>query len=245
MQENYSKAPIIEAIFDVQVELPENAGIAQLEAFCEKIAGSYPEKKERRRFEGKFEVKQGQSATAESVDLGLDGFLSWSADRLQVVQARFDGLSFSRLKPYESWDQHFPEFCKNLELYFQETSPVRVKRVVTRFINIIEIPLDDLEWNKYFADTPKELIRDAPVANFFSRLELNLLKSSAKAVITRTIMQSNNPAVKRVVLDIEVFVDMSIVPDIEMVSKVFKNLRKLKNTIFSKILTKRAKELIL
>jgi uncharacterized protein (TIGR04255 family) len=241
----YPNAPIIEAIFDVQVELPENVGIAQLDAFCGEIARAYPEKKERRRFEGKFEVKQGQAATAESIDLGLDGFLSWSADRKQVVQARLNGLSFSRLKPYESWDQHFSEFLKNLRLYFQEIAPLRIRRAATRFVNVIEIPLEDIEWHKYFSDAPKSPFRDALIVNFFNRLELKLLKSNATAVITRTIVQSNNPAVKSVVLDIEVFVDMSSEADIEMVAKVFKNLRGQKNKIFEKILTKRAKELFL
>ncbi len=239
----YSKAPIVEAIFDVQVELPKRIGISELEAFCLNIADAYPVKKERRRFEGRFEVKNGKEATTESMDLGIDGFLNWSQDEKQVLQVRLDGCGFSRLKPYESWDQHFSEFIKNLKLYFDMLSPVRVNRVTTRFINVIEIPLGKIEWDKYFVNAVRAPIRDALVTNFFNRLEFNVSEFNAKAVVTYTIMQSNDPIFLPVVLDIEVFTDVSSAPDDKVISMIFQKLRKLKNDIFEENLTPQAKEL--
>jgi len=242
-QDFYPNAPIVEAIFDIQVELPKGIGIAELEAFCSTLSSTYPEKKERSRFAGKFEIKDNKESSAESFNLGVEGFLNWSSDRKQVVQVRLDGFSFSRLKPYEKWNLHFAEFIKHFKLYCEKFSPVRIKRVTTRFINVINLPRGDVNWTDYFINAARAPIPNVSVTNFFDRVEFAFPSSNIKAVVTHAIMQSNDPIKLPIVLDIETFMEMSADPDINMVEKIFQQLHGLKNQVFRESLTPKAKEL--
>ena len=245
MSENdfYLNAPIVEAIFDVQMELPQNIGIPELEAFCKIFSAAYPEKKARRKFAGKFEVKDNAEPSAETFNLGMAGILNWSPNHKQALQVRLDGFSFSRLKPYEKWDVHFTEFLKYLRLYCEKMSPVQLKRVATRFINVIELPRETVNWEEYFINAARAPISNALVTNFFDRLEFSFPLSNVKASVTHAIMQSNNPLKLPVVLDIETFMEINTKPDLTMIEELFHNLRETKNQIFRDSLTDKAKEL--
>jgi uncharacterized protein (TIGR04255 family) len=239
----FHNAPIVEAIFDIQMELPQSIGIAELEAFCKTFASAYPEKKARRKFSGKFEVKDNEEPSAETFNLGVAGILNWSPDHKQALQIRLDGFSFSRLKPYEKWDVHFTEFLKYLRLYCEKMSPVQLKRVATRFINVIELPREWVDWGEYFINAARAPISNALVTNFFDRLEFSFPSSNVKASVTHAIMQSNDPLKLPVVLDIETFMEINTKPDLTMIEKLFHNLRETKNQIFRNSLTDKAKEL--
>ncbi|MBF8262449.1 MAG: hypothetical protein HW387_114 [Parachlamydiales bacterium] len=239
---SYPNPPIVEAIFDVQMELPQDVGIAELETFGKTVASDYPEKKTRRKFASKFEIKD-EEPSAEAFNLGIAGILNWSPDHRQALQVRLDGFSFSRLKPYEKWDVHFTEFLKCLRLYCEHISPIQIKRVATRFINVIELPRENLNWGEYFINAARTPIPDAVATNFFDRVEFTFPSSSVKASVTHAMMQSNDPLKLPVVLDIETFVDMNNKPDLIMIEKLFQNLRETKNQIFQNSLTDKTKGL--
>ena len=151
--EPYSHDPLTEAIFEIQVELPLEVAITDIEQLTNKICVEYPKKRSRKRFEGKIGFSD-QTLISESIDLGIDGFLNWSTDEKQVIQFRLDGYSFSRLKPYQSWDEHFPEVIKNWNIYSENVFPIRIKRIAIRFINVIEIPRES-SLQEYFINTLK------------------------------------------------------------------------------------------
>jgi uncharacterized protein (TIGR04255 family) len=239
----YPNAPIVEAIFDVQMELPQNIEIAELEAFCKTFVSAYPEKKIQRKFAGKFEVLDNEKTSAETYNLGIAGILNWSPDHRQALQVRLDGFSFSRLKPYEKWCVHFTEFLKYLRLYCEKISPIQVKRIATRFVNVIELPKENVSWEKYFINAAKAPISNGLVTNFFDRIEFSFSSSNVKASVTHAIMQSNDPLKLPVILDIETFVEVNTKPDLMMIEKLFNNLREAKNQIFRDCLTDKAKEL--
>jgi uncharacterized protein (TIGR04255 family) len=240
---SYLNPPIVEAIFDVQMELPQDVGIAELEIFGKTIASTYPEKKAQRKFASKFEIKN-EEPSAEAFNLGIAGILNWSSDHKQALQVRLDGFSFSRLKPYEKWDVHFTEFLKYLTLYCEHISPLQIKRVATRFVNVIELPRGHVNWEEYFVNAARTPILNASVTNFFDRVEFTFPSSNVKASVTHAIMQSNDPLKLPVVLDIETFVEMNTKPDLEMIKNLFQNLREAKNQIFQESLTSKAKEIL-
>lgn len=241
---SYPNSPIVEAIFDVHMELPQNIGFAELEAFGNTIASAYPEKKARRKFASKIEI-QHENPSVEAINLGIASILNWSSDHKQALQVRLDGLSFSRLKPYEKWNVHFTEFLKYLEMYCKSISPLQIKRVATRFINVIELPREHTNWEDYFINVSSPPIPNGLVTNFFDRIEFALPLSNIKASVTQAIMQSNDPLKLPVILDIETFVEMNTKPDLEMVKNIFENLRDAKNQIFENSLTFKAKEIFL
>lgn len=239
---SYPRAPITEALFDIQVELPKKVTVADLDRLSSEISSDYPGKQARQRFAGRFELKASQGPV-ESIDLGIDGFLNWSSDKKQVVQFRLDGYTFSRVKPYIGWDEHFQEVVKNWNLYAKKLSPIRVKRVAVRFINIIELPLKNPMLNEYFISFPRAPIKTSVLSNFFNRMEFFLSDFDARATVTQTLAKSNSPTATPIILDLEVFREISSQPDIKMLSETFKVLRDIKNDIFQECLTQKTKDL--
>ncbi len=236
-----SRPPVTEAIFEVQVELPPEVTIADLEQLCSKINLEYPKKSPRKRFMGRIEF-QGEQSASESIDLGVDGFLNWSVDEKQVIQFRLDGYSFSRLKPYNRWEEHFPEVLKFWSLFSKAVSPVLIKRIIVRFINVIEIPRES-ELQHYFINNPKLPSDKSLLINFFNRIEFYLSDKNTRAVITQALASSNNPVSKSMILDIEASQVINSPINENTVSDVFQILRDVKNDIFKKSLTEKAEEL--
>ena len=92
--------------------MPAGVGLKELESVSLEISKDYPKLRPRRRFQGKFELKEGQPLSSETVDLGVDGYLNWSSDEKQVTQFRLDGFSFNRLRPYTGWETCYPEVMR-------------------------------------------------------------------------------------------------------------------------------------
>jgi uncharacterized protein (TIGR04255 family) len=243
--ENYRNPPITEALFEIQVELPRDASIDRLDAFATKYASRFPKKKPRRRFEGKFEVRDGAAAASETIDLGVDGYLCWSADDKDVVQFRLDGFCYSRLKPYSGWDSAFPETIKYWDEFKKEFRPISIRRTAVRFINTIEIPESKFELSDYFlssAQIPE--MPGAEIENFLTQAIFQLPERSCRAVLIQTIgNRSKNPLMTPIILDLEVATETNTAPGSVDIEKIFLNLRAVKNEIFEKSVTDKAREL--
>lgn len=239
--EPYPHAPLTEAIFEIQVELPPDATITHLEQLTNKICVEYPKKRSRKRFEGKIGFNE-QTIVSDSMDLGIDGFLNWSTDEKQVVQFRLDGYSFSRLKPYQSWDEHFPEVIKNWNIYSENVVPIRIKRIAIRFINVIEIPRDS-SLQEYFINTPKLPSVTFPLNNFFNRIEFLIPEKNVNVVVTQTFGKSLDPTKKSIILDVEAAQEINSKISDNSMMDVFQVLRNVKNDVFKKSLTEKTTEL--
>lgn len=236
------RAPVTEALFDIQVELPQDIRVDTLEQLCDSVQNEYPTKQSRRRFEGRIELKADQVSGSESIDLGIDGFLGWSEDSKQVVQFRFDGFSYSRLKPYIDWEQHFPNVVKYWRIYSEKTSPIKVKRIALRYINLIAIPFK-FHWEDCFINFPKLPLERSTLSNFFNRLEFLLPEESIKAIVTQKLALSNDPIHKSAILDIEVVKKINSQISEESIADVFDLLREVKNDVFFKSLHSKTMEL--
>lgn len=239
----YSNAPITEALFDIQVDLPETVSIKDLDKLCLDIVSQYPTKKSRKRFEGTFKIEEKSGIKPEKNNTGIDGFLNWSSDQKEVVQFRLDGFAFSRLKPYEKWDKHFSKVIQNWTLYEQKLSPLLIKRVTLRFINTIEIPSEISYLSDYFVNSPQIPIEKARLSNFFNRIEFSLDDPDTRAIVTQTLVQYKKTTIIPVIFDSEIFKDVNIAPDAKRLSDIFNHLRKFKNEIFEKSLKQKAKDL--
>lgn len=235
-------APVKEAIFEVQVELPFVVTPEDLEKLCNEVKQDYPKKQSRKRFEGLIEMKKEGPSTSETIDLGVDGFISWSEDDTQVVQFRLDGYSFSRLKPYNRWEEHFPEVVKLWGLYSRAVFPIRIKRIAIRFINVIQVPRES-ELQDYFINFPKLPSDKSLLSNFFNRIEFSLSDKNITAVVTQALTSSNDPMSKPIILDIEASQEINSQINENTVVEVFQVLREVKNDIFKKSLTEKAGEL--
>jgi uncharacterized protein (TIGR04255 family) len=241
------RAPITEALIDIRVKLKDGLDVAIFNSLRDKIASDYPSKKERRRWQGTIEFKQGETPIPAGLDLGSDGLLLTSSDEKQVVQARLDGFTFSRLKPYKTWDDLLLEAKKNWNLYLETAKPEVISRIALRYINNIEFPLGGLDFDDYLTSVPK-VPKGLPqrLASFVSRVVVPVVESNATAIVTQVFEPNLGQAqnVINVLLDIDVFVESQFSPNDETIWAEFAKLHNLKNLIFFDSITPKTVELL-
>ena len=242
----FPNAPITEALLDIRVTLPAQTDLAKLATFHNAIKQQYPSKQERLAWRGHVEIKASpvpevsQSATGEP-----DGYLFTSVDGRQVVQARLDGFTFSRLKPYDKWTTLRDEAQELWQHYVRIASPETVTRVALRYINRIEIPIPMRDFKDYILTTP-EIAPDLPqgLGSFFMRLVIQDPNAQAVAIVTETmepIDESRNRL--PLIFDIDVFRMAAFNIQDNAMWEAFEYLHDLKNDIFFRSITLKAKEL--
>ena len=242
----FPNAPITEALLDIRVTLPAQTDLAKLATFHDAIKQKYPSKQERLAWRGHVEIKASPvPEVSQPATGGPDGYLFTSVDSRQVVQARLDGFTFSRLKPYDKWTTLRDEAQELWQHYVRIASPETVTRVALRYINRIEIPLPMRDFKDYILTTP-EIAPDLPqgLGSFFMRLVIQDPNAQAVAIVTETmepIDESRNRL--PLIFDIDVFRMAAFNIQDNAMWEAFEYLHDLKNDIFFRSITLKAKEL--
>lgn len=135
------KAPIVEAVLDIDCDLPPGQLFASLEGPARDcFRDRYPTFRTQLVQEHQIETKPDQPVTL-SVRQGLQGFQFLQDDERQLVQVRNQGFSFNRLAPYTSLDDYLPEVERTWRLFAGFAFPVQIRRIQLRYINRILIPM--------------------------------------------------------------------------------------------------------
>ena len=132
----YERAPITEAIIDIRVQA--EPALRTLEELHLQVADLYPGKT--KRFEVVGQISAG-AAVGASATQTQTGFAFTSKDSKQIFQAKTEGFTFSRLRPYGNWVELRDEARRLWAIYRDATTPIRISRVAVRYINQIDIPL--------------------------------------------------------------------------------------------------------
>lgn len=195
-----SNAPIIEAVIDIQVTLPDT-DISKIKKAHTAISEEFPKQSERLR--GSLTVKMGQPP---DTDLNITGYAFRSTDERKIVQMRLDGFSFSILKPYDTWETLRDEAHKLWNLYYEITRPLSINRIAVRYINRLELPLPILDFNKYLV-APPTMPKQLPqgVANFLLRSLVPIPDSKTLVVLTQFLEPLKSEQFANIVLDIDVY----------------------------------------
>ncbi len=243
----YPNPPIKEALIDIKIDPLSASELAALESLYDRVRGDYPVKKARNRWESAVEFKDDKLVSSDSRDCGPDGFLFISQDEKQVVQYRLDGFMFNRLAPYprQGWPVIQGEARKLWEHYLGVVRLQRIVRIGLRYINQINIPAPDqqFELEDYFTEPPR-IPKDIPqkFEHFLVRLVIPW-SVGAKAVITQTRVPSPTPDMMSFILDIDVLTENPGSLDTASVWNMLERFREFKNTIFESSLTPKTKEL--
>lgn len=240
----FPNAPITEALLDIRVQLPPQIDLDKLNTFHNFIKERFPQKEDRIFVQTGIEVSpKGLASLASSSK--HDGYLFRSTIENKVVQARLDGFTFNKLKPYKNWESLRTEARELWNIYSAEIAhPIKVLRIALRYINKIEIPMPMKEFKEYILTIP-EVAPNIPQAlfHFFMQLVIPNPEIEAIAVITQTIEPvTQNPKIP-LIFDIEVFKERDYVDNKEEIWNDFEKLRIFKNEIFFNSITDRAKEL--
>jgi uncharacterized protein (TIGR04255 family) len=234
--------PITEALLDIRCKLPAAVHLDSLAVLHAAIQDRYPNKRERKSFQGTIQIKPEGQVEVLAPPGQPDGYLFTSADGRQVVQVRFDGFTFNRLRPYDRWEALRDEAKVHWRAYAAVARPEVISRIALRYINRIEAPVP-LDFKEYLLTTP-EIAPGLPqgLSNFLMRLEVPDPKSGSIAVITETMEQEKNRRLP-LILDIDVIRETPFDPKSEDYWEVFEQLHDLTSEIFFRTVTDKAKEL--
>lgn len=234
-----TNAPITEALIDIRVKLPSNVDLSTLASVHTSFASGYPEKRDRVRTETKIDLKTMKTDTTSAVD----GYLFTSSDGKQVVQNRLDGFTFSRLKPYESWDKLREEAYRLWQTYRDSCRPELITRVALRYINRLDIPTPIQDFGDYFTAPP--IVPHSLPQELISFLTRNVVHEDAHgfvAIISQSLESGSSSKIATIILDVDVFKEAQFDPKAMDAWEAIDQLREFKNKIFFESVTEKTLE---
>lgn len=238
----YTKAPITEALIDIQVELPDGTTVADLARVSIGEEIGYPQRRNRFSLEGQIVFGEQVGTSTSQRQVGYD-FLS--GDERQIVQVRTDGFTLSRLAPYDRWKTFRAEAYRLWELYRDVANPINVTRVAVRYINRLDLPLpmDDL---KDYLRTVPEVSPDLPqeLNGLLMQLAIPQEDIGALVLLNEALIPPPNADTASVLLDINLFRDIETsIEEVELWN-LLDQFRERKNKVFEACITERTRDLI-
>lgn len=238
-------APITEAVIDIRVKLPSSTDIKSIDSLFDKIKSHYPTRQEQTVSEFSFGLKPGEDPVKAS-KLHVNGYRYISADHKQIVQARLDGFTMSRLHPYTEWNEFRDEANKLWQYYRDIAKPEAITRVALRYINNLNMPFPINDFDEYLTAppiVPKELPQG--ISSFLTRIVVTEPSLGINAIITQALeLVPPMREITRlpVILDIDVFnQDPKGMTEADAWNTI-EQLRHFKNKIFDKSITLKLKE---
>ncbi len=197
-----SKAPIVEAALEVRVvpitKWDENALTHELKSRLTDYPNAEPLRL------AKFEVKRDRPAEPRVEDFGCVGLKLPSANKLHIAQFNKESFVFSRLRPYEDWDQFRGEALRLWKVYCELLNPCQITRIGLRFINRIAIRGDSVQLGDYYRyppTSPKEL--DWPLAGYLHHEVMQVPETEFSVNVIKTVQNAHGET--GLILDIDVF----------------------------------------
>lgn len=240
----FPNAPITEALLDIRVDVLKDIDIKQLESFHEHIRDRFPDKKTKTTFSVGVQVSPQGTLKSLPTAGGPQGYLFRSPTEHKIVQARLDGFTFNKLKPYEEWKIFKSEAHELWDLYFKLFNPIKIIRVALRYINRIEVPLPMKDFKDYILTNP-EVAPKLPqsLAHFYMQLVMPNPEIEANAIVTQTMERPTGEQKLPLILDIDVFKEVIYTENKTEIWNDFEKLHVFKNDIFFDSITEKTKEL--
>ncbi len=234
-------APIIEAVVDIDCDLPPSLNLHALRAPSEEaFQDRYP--KFRQQVIQEHVILQPGDSPPEVSVCQRDGALQFvSEDEKQLIQFRPNGFSFNRLAPYRSLDDYLPEIEAGWEVFLRLAKPVLVRKIGIRMINRIDLPLagGNVDFGRFLMVPPRMPDTGAPLS-FLGFLDQQLVmdpETGNRANIIRTTELPQGDKLP-LILDLDVFVPCETDPgDWPPIRGRLDSLRSLKNRIFRNSIT--------
>lgn len=139
-------APIVEAVIDLRCQPTKELDEVNLKNCLGETLRDYAYDGSLHSVRHHIEITKGVPQAPKSEDLGFLGVRYRSNDGLHIAQFKRDGFIFSRLAPYDTWDNFKKEACRLWSLHKSIALPVDIVRIGVRFINSFDIKqgADDL-----------------------------------------------------------------------------------------------------
>lgn len=243
----YAKAPIVEAVIDIQTRFDEQPEIAKFEAFQTHLAEQFPRKDPIQLLRMGLNQPEKDSGWETNIDHSVSGLRLSNADNSRVLQLQRMGFTYSHMPPYTSWDVFRSEARRLWEIFVETCRPVAVTRCAVRFINRIDIPSERAELSSYFQlcpNIPPDISQE--VNGMFMQLQMPQrdLSEDSVAIINLAMTEPTQPNQVSILLDFDVFQVGEIDPNSEVLWEVLDRFRSRKNFLFEACITDNTRSLI-
>jgi len=239
-------APISEALIDIRVAYSDQVDVNLFNSLPDDVSALFPEKKTIKSVIAGFHISNEETPT-QSLNETVIGYRYESEDKTKVVQLRNDGFTFSKLKPYESWETLRDEAKHLFNIYLDIAKPNEINRIAVRYINHLNIPFQSgvFNFDDYLTSAP-QVPQELPqaISSFLCRIVIPNSAIGAVAIINQALESFINPTSVPIILDIDAFVQDDICID-ETLWDSFEQLRAFKNDIFFSCITEKTMELYL
>lgn len=241
----YKRAPIIEAVIDLNLKWKEPPKSDVLGACRTKLAENFPTQNPihtvhmgmaRQPDDGNFRFTSGQK------EVGLK-LTSKANDR--VVQITHRTFTYSHLAPYTRWELFRDEARSVWNAFLDTCTPEAVTRIAVRYINRIVVPEPVFELYDYFHLYPR-LPEDVPqdVSGYLLQLQMPQNDIGSLAVINMAMDISKAPTEIAILLDLDVFSPADEQPKSETIWSRLEQLRDRKDLLFEACITDKTRSLI-
>ena len=247
---HYSKAPIIEAVIDIQVTLPSDLPIAHLTDLADRLKDEFPIRTKISSLQASFQVnldakiedEKSNKFSSTQDELGLR--LADNANS-RILQLKKVGFTYSHLPPYSDWDRFSKEAKGYWELFVQHCKPEKVTRCAVRYINRIDIPKTPIEIENYLNIYP-HIPEGIPqtIIGMHMQLQMPQKDLESMAVINEAVVEPAIPGGFSIIVDIDLFKVLSIKPTSKEVWDTLEQLRIRKNELFEGFITNNTREII-
>jgi uncharacterized protein (TIGR04255 family) len=205
----------------------------------------YPKRKPRLQVTGNIKTEPEFSPSFEKQELG---FMFTSPEHSYVFQARIDGFTLSKLKPYVTWEPFVAEAMRLWKMYKAKLGACEVGRLAVRFVNRIDIPLPMDDLGKYLHTLPRmsQSMAERGCTGFI--LQLQIPQDDIGAVLNfREALVSPPEGIENlvsIVLDIDIFRDRDVPQNDDEIWAYFnEKLRQRKNEVFFEAITSETEQL--
>jgi uncharacterized protein (TIGR04255 family) len=242
--EPYPNAPINEAVFDVRIAPLDSSVIPELEEFGRTEEERYPVRAEINKVGNQINLnpeKVTSSIVQERFGYSFQG-------RPELFQARLDGFTFNRLRPYEDWLRFSSEAFRLFTRYVEVAHPSSISRIALRYINQIDVPsMKDIDLDQYLRSRPIiSPVLPQTLEGYFLSTQIQLMDPGPRLQLIQTVVNPS-PTTVGLILDIDVFWEETLDvtnPALEdLLHERFDILRKCKNAVFEGCITDEARSL--
>lgn len=237
------RPPIHEAVLDARVRSRADLKGSDLLELRDVLRGELPQFEEMHAMEARIHF-DASGTKAEGTGARQIGVLLKSADGKLVLQARVDGITLSRLAPYETFDALEPVLAKCWHAYVGITRPAHTSRVAVRYINRVDVPDPD-DLGEVLVRPPVPTVNNVSVSAFVHQ---DLWRTENDLFVARVLTALEpgiNGRTAQVIVDIDAFSERHQIAiasrrpgeSFRELQELFSELRMLKNRIFFSLLT--------
>jgi uncharacterized protein (TIGR04255 family) len=241
-EQPYKRPPITEAVIGLRFADPIDS--ATLDKVASAIKPLYPREDVLKGVQ--FQMRLNATSPTAPQSIEQIGYRLSSPDQthILILMPTPPSLTMSQLAPYPGWDQFFGRFCRDWSVWKRSVGYRKITRVGVRYINRIDIPMDDpVVYEEQFLNVypriPEVL---GPMMQYSVQTQSYISDIECVLTLNSSVVPSPLIGHRSFVIDLDIGKDSPPQNDADIYDLI-NRIRVAKNRVFEACITDRAREL--